>query len=158
MVIIWMVLMMMNPITCKVECQECGLDFLRLALAVDLEKKEPLVLVASSSSSLLTPIPPLPFTIVVSVSARGLPSRPFPSTRDRFRENINISRLPSTFDQARNNITTFSVWFLHEKLLGLHISSQGKGARRWKRQSHTEPGCQCQHRGRSASQNPPSSN
>ena len=26
--------------TCKVECQEWGLDFLRLALAVDLEKKE----------------------------------------------------------------------------------------------------------------------
>ena len=103
---IMMLIWMMNLTTCNVECQECGLDFLTLALAVDLEKKEPLVFVASSSSSLLTPTPPLPFTIVVSVSARGLPSRPLPSTRERFRENINISRLPSTFNQARSNITS----------------------------------------------------
>ena len=129
MIMVWMMfmLMMKKLITCKVECQECGLDFLRLALAVDLEKKEPLVFIVSSSSSLLTN-PPLLFTIdraLVSVSARGLPSRPFPSTRDRFRENISITNLPwFSIRQGATSQPFLFGCFCTIKLKGLHISSQ----------------------------------
>ena len=94
--------------TCKVECQEWGLDFLRLALAVDLEKKE-LPVLAASSSTLSSLSSPLLVTILVSVSAKGLPSLPFPSTLARFREN-NLPR------------TRKGVW----------------SRSRWKRQSHVE--------------------
>ena len=151
-------------ITCSVECQECGLDFFRLALAVDLEKKDPLVFPASSSSSLLPVTNPRRFTIVVDVSARGLPSRPLPSTRERFRENISISLLFSIRHGATSQPFLFGC-FCTKQLKGLlHICShlRMRTRRRWKRQSHTELSASalasCQHRGRSVSQNPPSSN
>ena len=148
-------------ITCSVECQEWGLDFLRLALAVDLEKKDPLVFPASSSSSLLLSNPRR-FTIVVDVSARGLPSRPLPSTRERFRENISISLVFSIRRGATSQPFLFGC-FCTKQLKGLlHICSHLRmRTRRWKRQSHTELSASalasCQHRGRSVSQNPPSS-
>ena len=125
LIIIWMIIMMVRGITCKVECQECGLDFFMLARAVDLEKKEPLVFVASSTSPSFPA--PLPFTIGVSVSARGLPSLPFPSTRERFRENINITLLAS--NQAESHITTFSVWLFPSPPKSPHISSHNRWIR-----------------------------
>ena len=130
--------------TCKVECQEWGLDFLRLALAVDLEKKELLVLVASSStlSSLSSP---LLVTILVSVSAKGLPSLPFPSTLARFRENISISTItdvPLPIRPRESSQPCLFACFPPKQAQGpsnLLKTRKGVWSRsRWKRQSHVE--------------------
>ena len=65
---------------CRVECHECGLDFLRLALAVEREKNEALESLGSSSLG----------TTARSLSASGAPSLPFPSRREKFRENMSM--------------------------------------------------------------------
>ena len=128
--------------TCKVECQEWGLDFLRLALAVDLEKKE-LPVLAASSSTLSSLSSPLLVTILVSVSAKGLPSLPFPSTLARFRENISISMITDVPIRPRESSQPcLFACFPPQQAQGppnLPKTRKGVWSRsRWKRQSHVE--------------------
>ena len=129
--------------TCKVECQEWGLDFLRLALAVDLEKKELPVLAASSSTPSLSS--PLLVTILVSVSAKGLPSLPFPSTLAKFRENISISMIPDVSLPIRPRESSqpclFACFPPQQAQGPSNLLQTRKGVwwrSRWKRQSHVE--------------------